>query len=64
MEEQKIKETLARRKQAMISAHMILKVEDIFKKCELEKVLYEYEGKDYVVLDELKIAIKMLYKGG
>ena len=45
----------------------MVKVEEILKQCGLENVLVNVElngdRKDYVVLDELKDAIRLLHKG-
>ena len=50
-------------KQSLIAGHAIVKIEDILKKCGLENVLVTVNDKDYVVLDELKKAIRALHEG-
>ena len=58
---------LEKREKSIIEGHALVKVEEILKQCGLENVLVNVElngdRKDYVVLDELKDAIRLLHKG-
>lgn len=58
---------LEKREKSIIASHALVKVEEILKQCGLENVLVNVElngdRKDYVVLDELKDAIRLLHKG-
>lgn len=49
-------------KQSVIAGHVIVKIEDILKKCGLENVLVTVNDKEYVALDEVKKAIRVLYE--
>lgn len=49
-------------KQSVIAGHAIVKIEDIFKKCGLENVLVTVNDREYVALDEVKKAIRVLYE--
>ena len=58
---------LEKREKSIIAGNAFVKVEEILKQCGLENVLVNVElngdRKDYVVLDELKDAIRLLHKG-
>ena len=49
-------------KQSVIAGHAVVKIEDILKKCGLENVLVTVNDREYVALDEVKKAIRVLYE--
>lgn len=50
-------------KQSVIAGNALIKIEDILKKCGLENVLLTVNDKEYVALDEVKKAIRLLHEG-
>lgn len=50
-------------KQSIIAGHALVKIESILEKCGLENVLVTIGDKDYVALEEVKKAIRILHEG-
>lgn len=51
------------KQQSMIAGHAVVKIEDILRNCGLENVLVTVNDKEYVALDEVKKAIRLLHEG-